>query len=71
MRGRGMVHRSEGLVRTTDFDATLAQTGEGLRRGHLVDEVQINVEDSRGVGLLGNNVRIPDLFEEGSLHNVR
>ena len=70
MRGRGMVHRGEGFSGPADFQSALAQTGEGLRRGHLVDEVQVNIEDGRGVGLLGNNVRIPDFFEEGFWHNA-
>lgn len=29
-----------------------------------MDEVQVDVKDGRRIRLLGNNVRIPDFFEE-------
>ena len=64
MRGRGMVQRAERPVRAADLEAALAKTAEGLRGGHLMDEMQIDVEDGRGVGLLDHDMRIPDLFEE-------
>lgn len=35
-----------------------------------MDEVQVNVQDGRGIGLLSYNVRIPDLFEEGFGHKI-
>ncbi len=47
MRGRGVIHRGESFVWAANFQSALAETGEGLRRGHLVDEMQVNVEDGR------------------------
>ena len=41
-----------------------AQTGEGLGRCHLVDEVKVDEQECGRAGLLGNNVRVPDFFEE-------
>ena len=43
------------------------EPGERLRRGHLVDEVQIDVEDRRAARLLGDDVRVPDLLEQRAL----
>ncbi len=33
-----------------------------------MDEVQVNVEDRWRVGLFGDNMRIPDFFEESFWH---
>jgi hypothetical protein len=44
-RGDGMIHRGEGLIGAADFESALAETGESLRRGDFVYEVQVNVED--------------------------
>ena len=45
------------------------QAVEGLRRGHLVDQVQVHVEDGRPVGAgRAHLVRIPDLLEERPGH---
>ena len=40
-----MIDGADGLIGAADFQAARAQTGKGLRRGHFVDEVQIDVED--------------------------
>src|SRR5690625_5301528 len=39
-----MVHRRDRQVRTTDPEPPLPECGEGLRRGHLMDHVQIDIE---------------------------
>ena len=41
----------------------LAQTGEGLRRGDLVDQVQVDINQRRGARLFGNDVGVPNLFD--------
>ena len=61
--GMRVVHRGDGAVGAADFQPALAQAGEGLRRGDFVDQVQVNVQDGRGVRLLGDDVRVPDFFE--------
>ena len=35
-----------------------------------MDEVQVNVENGRGIRLFGNNVRFPHLFKKGLWHNI-
>src|SRR6266498_4909210 len=39
-RGDGVIHRRKSLIRATDFESTLAQTCEGLRRSDFVHKVQ-------------------------------
>src|SRR5690625_6769157 len=62
-----MVHRRDRQVRTTDPEPPLPECGEGLRRGHLMDQVQIDIED-RGclLTLRPDEVCLPDLLEEGA-----
>jgi hypothetical protein len=62
---RGMVHRRHGALRAADAQPALAQHGEGLGRGHLVDQVQVDVEHGRPAFLLGHHVRVPDFVEKG------
>ena len=47
-RRRRVVHRGHGALGAAHREAARAQAGEGLRRGHLVDEVQVDVEHRRG-----------------------
>ncbi len=42
-----VVHRRHGALGAPHREAARAQLREGLRRGHLVDQVQIDVEDCR------------------------
>ena len=44
----------------------LAQAGEGLGAGDLVDEVQVDGEDGGRAGVLGDDVLVPDLVDEGA-----
>ncbi len=69
-RRDGVVHRRERPVGAADLESALAQAREGLRRRHLVDEVQVNVEDGWGIGLFRDNVRIPDFLEESFWHKI-
>jgi len=66
-RGRdGVVHRRHGVVGPADRDAAVAQTLEGLRRGDLMHEVEIDIENGRGARLMDDDVIIPDLFKQGA-----
>ena len=66
-RGRGMVHRRLGAVRTARRQAARLQLGEGLRRGDLVDQVQVDVQHGGGgVGLGDHDVGVPQLVEQGA-----
>ncbi len=51
-------------ARVADLEAALAEAGEGLRAGDLVDEVQVDAEDGRRAGLLDDDVVVPDLLDE-------
>ena len=65
-RGDRVIGRGDGLARPADLEAALAQAGECLRAGHLVDEVQIDREDSRRAGVGRRHVVVPDLLDEGA-----
>jgi hypothetical protein len=58
-----MVHRRDGLVRTPNLEAALAKTGERLGRSHLVNELQVDVEDRRPVRLLNDDMLVPNLLK--------
>ena len=63
-----MVHRGDGFIGPADFQSALAQAGKGLRRGDFVDQVQVDIQDGRGIRLLGHNVSVPDFFKQGLRH---
>jgi hypothetical protein len=51
--GRDRVIRGRhGLARVADLEPALAQPGERLRAGDLVDQVQVDRQDARRAGLL-------------------
>ena len=52
---------ASGLVGAADLAAGQAQAVEGLRRGDLVDEVQVDVDQP-----VGDLVGLPDLVEHAS-----
>ena len=58
--GDGVVGGGGGEVGTPDPELARAQPGEGLRRGHLVDEVAVDVEDGGCALLLRDDVGIPE-----------
>ena len=53
-----VVGRRQGPVRAAHLAALQAEAVEGLRRGHLVDEVQVDVDQ-----VVGDLVSLPDLVE--------
>jgi hypothetical protein len=62
--GDVVIDRCDRAVGATEFAAGHAETVEGLRAGDFVDEVQVNIEErglSRG---FGDEVLLPDFFEE-------
>ena len=62
--GRRVIHGGHRPLGAPHLEAALAQPGEGLRRGDLVDQVQVDVEDGRRVGAGGaHQVGLPDLLE--------
>ena len=65
-----MIHGRHGPVRTAHLEPALPQTGERLRRGDLVDQMEVDVEDRRRARFLRDDVGVPDLLEECSLHKA-
>ena len=66
-RGRGVIHRCQRQVGSADLEALLAQHRKGLRRGDLMCQVQINVQDRRRIGRLGYDlVPRPDFLKQCS-----
>src|SRR5690606_13908942 len=59
-----VVGRREGEVGPADRSARHTKAVEGLRRGHLVDEMQVDVEQV-GLPLAGPyDVLVPDLLDD-------
>ena len=69
-QGRGgVVQRGEGAVWPAYGQAAGLDLAEGLRAGHFMDQMQIDVEDTRRVDRLGcDHVPVPDLVEQGLRH---
>src|SRR6266545_1867556 len=67
-----VVGGGERQVGPADPEATGGEAAERLRGGHLVDEVQVDVEHGRQAGRLDHHVVVPDLGEQGTggLHGV-
>jgi hypothetical protein len=59
-----VVDGRDGAVGPADLEAAVPEPLERLGRGHLVDQVQVDVEDGRAVGLRDDDVLVPDLLEE-------
>ena len=70
--GRRVVHGRDGQIRPADFEPAVAQRLEGLRRGDFVTQVQIDVDQRGGAGFLGDDVAVPDFFDDGAgvAHNA-
>jgi len=62
--GDGMVHDGEGKIGTADGAAFGFEAGKGLGRGAFVDKVAIDVDQGGLVGLLVDQVALPDFFVE-------
>ena len=69
--GDVVVDRGDGAVGAAQLAAGEAETVEGLRRGDLVDEVQVDVEQRGFACGLGDEVLLPDFFKEGAGCGVR
>ena len=70
-RSRGVVGIEWSAVATVwpgrrTREAALAQPGERLRAGDLVDEVEVDGEHGRGAGVLRDDVVVPDLRDDGA-----
>jgi len=64
--GRNIViHRRDGQIRPPDGTPRGAQPFECLRARHLVHQVQVDVEQHRRIDGRLDDVRVPDLAEEG------
>jgi hypothetical protein len=59
-----VVHHGESEIGAADLAAFGAESGEGLGRGALVNEVAVDVNDCGLAGLLVNNVGVPDFLVE-------
>ena len=62
-RRRRVVHRRDGILGPPNLQPSLAEAREGLRRRHLVDEMQVDVENRRSVRLLYDDVVVPHLLK--------
>jgi len=58
-----VVYRSYGSQPLPDSPPGRSQAIESLRRGNLMDEVQVNVKNGRPTARFGYQVGVPDLFE--------
>ncbi len=62
--GDVVVDCRDSAVGPAELAASHAEAVEGLRAGDLVDEVQVDVEDRGFACGLGDEVLLPDFFEE-------
>ena len=63
-----VIHRRHRELGPAHGAARQPEALEGLRRGDLVDEVEIDVEKRRPIRLLPHDVRVPHLLEERLRH---
>ena len=64
--GHVVVDDGQRLLRRADLAARHAQALEGLRAGHLVHEVAVDVEQARAVRLRVDDVVVPDLVVQSA-----
>ena len=64
--GDVVVDGGDGAVGAADLAAGEAQAVEGLGRGDLVDEVEIDVEEAGSPAGSATRCGLPDFFEEGA-----
>ena len=67
-RRHAVVHRRDGQLGSSHTAPGQSQSLERLRRGHLVDEVEVDVEQRRLARHLTDDVLLPDLLEQGGAH---
>ncbi len=62
---RGMVHRGDGALRAPNGEPTFPQLPKGLRRGYLVDQMQIDIKHGRMLLRLGHHeMAFPHFLKE-------
>ncbi len=64
--GDVVVDSCDSAVGTADLTVGQTQTVECLRRSDLVDELEIDVEERGFAYRLGDEMLLPDFFEEGA-----
>ena len=63
--GYRMVHDGKGQVGPADLTPGGVQPGKSLRRGDLVDQVAVNIDERRLTRGLAHQVRLPNLLVHG------
>ncbi len=63
-----MVHRRDGEVGPAHAAPREAEPLEGLGRGDLVDEMQVDVDERRLARHVADDVAVPDLLEQRAPH---
>ena len=66
--GNIVVNSRDREVRATHLAARHSQTFEGLRRCHLMHQMQVDVHHGRLTFWLRNNMRIPDFLKHRLAH---
>ena len=61
-----VIDRGHGALGMEHGQSQVAQAGEGLGRGHLMDEMQADEQLGGAPGKLGDPVQIPDLVVKGA-----
>src|ERR1700722_13504583 len=61
-----MVRSGNRKIRPADFDAALPQAVERLRRGDLVNQVQVDIQQRRRTFTRGYHVIVPNLLDDRS-----
>ena len=69
-RGRRVVGGGDREVGAANFQATLAQALEGLRRSDLVDQMEVDIKQSGRAGLLVDSMGVPEFFDDGARHRL-
>jgi len=62
--GHVVVRHGDGLVGRMNLAAGHAQPLEGLRAGHLVHQVPVDVEGAGAILLAADHMAVPDLVEQ-------
>src|SRR5262249_24683879 len=69
--GNAVIGGGKREIRPAHLQTSLPQAFEVLRRSDFVDQVQVDIEERRGAGLLVDDVRIPEFFYYGArFHNA-
>jgi hypothetical protein len=68
--GNVVIGSSECKIRATNLPSCKTKSLESLRRSHFVNQVTIDVKNCRLVGLLNDDMSVPDFFEQGFRHSA-